>query len=127
MNAAGAAPATRSAWPSVTPAGICTSTDARVPVVVDRHPAPGAGIGLLHRDIEAPGLLLGLAEPWPAPPARAAEQAGEEIAEPVDVGETLASAAAAEALFPIGRRPELLAGAVVGPQLIVGGALVADP
>src|ERR1700683_1472137 len=56
--------------------------------------------------------------------ARAAKQAGEEIAEPIEIGESLAAARIPESLRPVRRRPKLLPVAKITPQLIVCGTLI---
>ena len=93
---------------------------ARTAAIVDHDSTPRAGKRLLHGHFDVTRISLGL-----RPTRRTAKQAGKEIAEAVEVGKPLAAATGVpEALRPIRRRPELLPGAVVPPQMIVGRAFV---
>src|SRR5450631_1514742 len=98
-------------------------------ILADRYAPPGSRVGLLNRHVDLAAIGLGLrVAAWTAAghPRPRSKQTGKEIAEPIQIGKTMA-ARLAEPLLPIGRRTELLARSVVAAQLVVGRTLVRIP
>jgi len=103
----------RSDWPSMTPGGICTSTERERPpsFSMTRRFVPAKASSRVTSRCPHPPQ----GEAAMAAAVRAAEQAREKIAEAVQIGKPLAAAALPEALGPIRRRPKLLPRPIVPP------------
>src|SRR5271163_192133 len=95
----------------------------RATLLVERNSPLGARKCLLDRDFQATRIRIGLPGVAAARTC-ATEQAREEIAEAIEIGESLA-ARASKSLRPVGGRPKLLSIAKISAQLVVGGALFA--
>src|ERR1700722_3322106 len=91
---------------------------ARTAALVEHDAALRARKGLFDGHFQVARIRLGRRRPRRAP-----KQTGEEIAEAIEIGKPLTAAGVPETLRPIRRRPELLTGPVVSPQLIVGRTL----